>query len=83
MPGGGEAPRLTAREVEVIAAAPEPESPAPITYLMEAICDPENIEAALRVPLQCFGGVKKDRLFLCASTSVYALYGNGRGATEP
>ena len=28
----------------------------------------------------CFGGPKKDRLFMCASTSVYALYINGRGA---
>ena len=31
----------------------------------------------------CFGGVKKDRLFMCASTSVYALYINGRGAMAP
>src|SRR5208282_3148324 len=48
MPGRGEASRPVAREVEVIAAASEPESPAPTAYLMEAICDPENIEAALR-----------------------------------
>ena len=48
MPGRGEAPRPAVREVEVIAAASEPESPAPTTYLMEAICDPDNIEAALR-----------------------------------
>jgi gluconolactonase len=31
----------------------------------------------------CFGGRKKDRLFMCASTSVYALYINGRGAMTP
>jgi gluconolactonase len=31
----------------------------------------------------CFGGVKKDRLFMCASTSVYALHINGRGAMVP
>lgn len=31
----------------------------------------------------CFGGKKKDRLFMCASTSVYSLYINGRGAAEP
>ena len=31
----------------------------------------------------CFGGVKKDRLFMCASTSVYALYVNARGAMSP
>jgi len=32
----------------VVTAASEPESPAPTANLMEAICDPENIEAALR-----------------------------------
>lgn len=31
----------------------------------------------------CFGGRKKDRLFMCASTSVYALYINGEGAQTP
>jgi gluconolactonase len=31
----------------------------------------------------CFGGVKKDRLFMCASTSVYALYVNAEGAMVP
>jgi len=31
----------------------------------------------------CFGGRKKDRLFMCASTSVYALYINGCGALVP
>lgn len=31
----------------------------------------------------CFGGKKKDRLFMTASTSVYALYINGRGAMMP
>jgi gluconolactonase len=31
----------------------------------------------------CFGGRKKDRLFMCASTSVYALYVNGEGAQRP
>jgi gluconolactonase len=31
----------------------------------------------------CFGGVKKDRLFMCASTSVYALYVNAQGAQVP
>ena len=49
MPGRGEAPRPAVREVEVIAAASEPESPALTACLMEAICDPNNIEAALRV----------------------------------
>jgi RNA-directed DNA polymerase len=36
------------REVEVIAATSGLESPAFTAYLMEAICDPDNIEAALR-----------------------------------
>jgi gluconolactonase len=31
----------------------------------------------------CFGGRKKDRLFMCASTSVYALYVNAQGALVP
>src|SRR3954454_12224384 len=48
MPGRSEAPHPLAREVEVVTAASEPESPAPTANLMEAICDPENIEAALR-----------------------------------
>ena len=48
IPGRGEAPRPAVREVEVIAATSEPESPASTAYLMEAICDPENMEAALR-----------------------------------
>src|ERR1700719_2042778 len=48
IPGRGEAPRPVVREVEVIAATSEPESPASTAYLMEAICDPDNIEPALR-----------------------------------
>src|ERR1700732_532704 len=48
IPGRGEAPSPAVREVEVIAATSEPESPASTTYLMEVICDPDNIEAALR-----------------------------------
>src|SRR6201987_953984 len=48
IPGRGEAPRPAVREVEVIAAMSEPESPASAAYLMETICDPDNIEAALR-----------------------------------
>ena len=31
----------------------------------------------------CFGGKKRDRLFMCASTSVYALYVNTQGAQVP
>ncbi len=31
----------------------------------------------------CFGGVKRNRLFMAASQSVYALYINARGAVRP
>ena len=48
LPGRGETSRPAAREVEVVTATSEPESPASAAYLMEAICDPVNIEAALR-----------------------------------
>jgi RNA-directed DNA polymerase len=48
MPGRSEAPRQHAQEVEAITATAEPESPAPTEHLMEMICDPDNIEAALR-----------------------------------
>src|ERR1700687_6329537 len=48
VPGRGEPPRPAVREVEVATAMSEPESPAPTANLMEVICDPENIEAALR-----------------------------------
>ncbi len=48
MPGRGEAPRLDRQEVEAVRATAEPESPASTAHLMEAICAPDNIEAALR-----------------------------------
>jgi len=44
--GRGEAPCRNAREVEVATATAEPESPASTEHLMEAICDPDNIERA-------------------------------------
>lgn len=47
-PSRGEAPRGDSQEVEVVMATAEPESPASTEHLMEAICDPDNIEAALR-----------------------------------
>jgi gluconolactonase len=31
----------------------------------------------------CFGGRKRNRLFICACTSLYAIYVNARGATWP
>jgi len=48
IPGRGEAPRRDGQEVETITAMAEPESPASTVHLMEAICDPDNIETALR-----------------------------------
>src|ERR1700746_809642 len=48
MPGRGEALRWDVQEIEAITATAEPESLASTEHLMEAICDPDNIEAALR-----------------------------------
>ena len=48
MPGRGEASCQLVREAEVVTATTEHESPASTKHLMEAICDPDNIEAALR-----------------------------------
>src|SRR6478672_2909620 len=48
MPGRGEAPCRDMQEVEAVTATAEPESPASTVHLMEAICAPDNIEAALR-----------------------------------
>jgi gluconolactonase len=31
----------------------------------------------------CFGGARKNRLFMTGSTSLYALYVNTRGAQVP
>jgi gluconolactonase len=31
----------------------------------------------------CFGGPKRNRLFICATTSLYAIYVNARGASWP
>jgi RNA-directed DNA polymerase len=47
MPGRGEAPRRDAQEVEAVMATGDPESPASTKHLMEAICAPDNIGAAL------------------------------------
>ncbi len=47
IPGWGEAPRPAVQEVEMVKAVTEPESPASTERLMEAICDPDNIEDAL------------------------------------
>src|SRR5438874_10429834 len=48
MPGRGEASRLDWQEVEAVTATAERESPSPTEHLMEAICDSDNLETALR-----------------------------------
>src|SRR5438477_1924655 len=48
MPGRSEASRLDWQEVEAVTATAERESPAPTEHLMEAICDSDNLETALR-----------------------------------
>ena len=80
MPGRGEAPRPVVREVEVIAATSEPESPASTTYLMEAICDPDNIEAALRAVVRNKGapGVDGDHRPTTSGHPESALAGDRR-----
>src|SRR6201981_352109 len=55
MPGRGEAPCVDGQEVEMVTATVEPESPAPTEDLMEAICDPDNIETALRAVVRSKG----------------------------
>ena len=60
IPGRGEAPRPLAQEVEVVTAMAEPERPAQTADLMEAICDPDNIEAALRAVVRNKGAPGMD-----------------------
>src|ERR1700724_4562200 len=48
MPGRGEALHRDVQEIEAVTAIAERESLASTAYLMEAICEPDNIEAALR-----------------------------------
>ena len=67
IPGRGEAPRRE-REVEVVKATAKPESPASTQHLMEAICAPDNIRAALEAVVRNKGApgidgitVKQDR----------------------
>ncbi len=48
MPGRGEALHRDVQEIEAVTAIAERESLASTAHLMEAICAPDNIEAALR-----------------------------------
>jgi gluconolactonase len=46
---------------------------APDGTLLGKILTPEVVANV------CFGGPKRNRLFICATSSVYALYVNARG----
>jgi RNA-directed DNA polymerase len=61
-PGRGEAPRPERREAEAIPAMSGPESPAKAGLLMEAICEPDNLEAALRAVVRNKGSAGIDRM---------------------
>ena len=50
---------------------------APDAALLGKIRTPEVVANV------CFGGVKRNRLFICATTSLYAIYVNARGASWP
>lgn len=60
VPERGEAPRRTAREAEVIRAMPGSESPAVSERLMEEICAPDNMEAAVRAVVRNKGAAGVD-----------------------
>ena len=60
VPERGEAPHRTAREAEVIRAMPGPESPAVSDRLMEEICAPDNMEAAVRAVVRNKGAAGID-----------------------
>ncbi len=61
-PGRGEAPHLMGREAEAVVATPGPESPASTGSLMDAICDPDNVQAALRAVVRNKGMAGIDRM---------------------
>jgi gluconolactonase len=50
---------------------------APDGQLIGTIAIPEVVANV------CFGGPKRNRLFICATTSLYAIYLNARGAPRP
>jgi RNA-directed DNA polymerase len=62
MSGRGEAPCRDGQEVEAIMARSESESLASTEHLMEAICDPDNIEAALNAVVRNKGAPGIDGL---------------------
>ena len=72
MPGRGEAPRREGREVEAAVAEAEPENPAWTTGLMEAICAPDNLEAALKAVRRNKGAAGVDGITVAALPAVFA-----------
>lgn len=61
-PGRGEASRPNGREAETIVAVSRPESPTQVRSLMETICDPDNMGAALRAVVRNKGAAGVDRM---------------------
>lgn len=76
VPARGEASRRDAQEVETIVATADPESPASTEHLMEAICDPDNIEAALDAVVRNKGapGIERVSERMCKQVSVSLPY---------
>src|SRR5271155_3774239 len=72
IPGRGEAPRREVREVEVVKATAEPESPASTQHLMEAICAPDNIRAALEAVVRNKGAPGIDGITVKQLPSIFS-----------
>jgi RNA-directed DNA polymerase len=72
IPGWGESPRREAREVEVVKATAEPESPASTQHLMEAICAPDNIRAALEAVVRNKGAPGIDGITVKQLPSIFS-----------
>jgi gluconolactonase len=42
-----------------------------------------NIHVSETVANLCFGGMQRNRLYICGSTSLYAVYTSAQGAMKP
>ena len=71
IPGRGEATRRE-REVEVVKATAKPESPASTQHLMEAICAPANIRAALEAVVRNKGAPGIDGITVKQLPSIFS-----------
>jgi RNA-directed DNA polymerase len=72
--GPDEAADRRGQEVEMATAAPDPESPAATTNLMERICAPDNIERALRAVVRNKGAPGIDGVTVGALPEVLAAH---------